>query len=373
LGVIDQLRKPPPVQGEISQQQNFAAVPAFLLEKAAASPTWAGLVEAISAELAGWVADPTQTPAIQMVIGAPHCGVPEALTAWAKAQEWRLVEPPSIRQIKGGGEEWLRQFEHNQDMPLVIPRLEHLYLRHHDGLALLKGALGWLANRKGHSLIGINSWAYTYLNRVMEINALITQPLCPAACDSSHLRIWFQELASGAERFGFVFRQSNNGKFVLPPIGDPEADQGNGLTDYLEYLAAYSNGNPGVAWALWRQGLQYETDDSIDEKAQASAEAGHNRTIWVKSWSQLELPSLSGVLAQNQLFILHALLLHGSLSLNALALILPIETGEVTRILHRLQAAGLVETAGDRWQVPAPVYPAVRNALSLEGYLTDTF
>ncbi len=369
LGAIDHLRKPPDAQGELALQLDLAAVPPYIMERAAAAPDWAELVPALMAALSTWAEAPGQPPAAKLCVGAPHSGIPQALTAWAQEMDWRLVQAPSSEQILDGGEAWLAQFAHNGDLPLVIPRLERLFLRHHDGLSLLQRILDWLIRREARCLIGIDSWSWEYLNRVMGLHALLPQPLTLAPCDFDHLKDWLRQLAARADKLGFVFRQSDNGRLVLPSSNGGEEQ----LTNYLKYLASYSRGNPGVAWNIWRHSLQLEVDDSVEEKALASAKASSQRTMWVKRWSLLDLPDLTGSLSQAQTFVVHALLVHGGLGTKPLARILPLEAVDLTQTLHKLQTASLIELTGDRWQVTALAYPAVREALALEGYLVDVF
>ena len=143
------------------------------------------------------------------------------------------------------------------------------------------------------------------------------------------------------------------------------------VTDYVRHLAAFSRGIPGVAWAIWRYSLQYETDDAVEVKAKETAEQDRRLTMWVKTWSQLGLPELPRPVTQPQLFVLHALLLHAGLTMKGLADVLPLSATEVTESIHRLGPAGLIETVDDKIQVNAISYPIVRKVLSLEGYLVD--
>jgi DNA-binding MarR family transcriptional regulator len=93
--------------------------------------------------------------------------------------------------------------------------------------------------------------------------------------------------------------------------------------------------------------------------------------MWVKTWSQLDLPELPRSVTQPQLLVLHTLLLHAGLTTQGLAEVLPLSASEVIESIHRLRPAGLIETVGDKIQVPAMSYPVVRKALAQEGYLLD--
>lgn len=371
LGLLDHLRKSEITSEAFLTRTDLESVPSYLMERVAAHPDWTVQTPALNQALGAWAREEQPASPIQVVIGAPHSGVPVALAAWAKELGWRLVVAPTYEQILEGGEGWLDQFSHHQEKPLVIPRFEHLYLRHHAGLSLVRRFLDRLWSTKRRCLIGCDSWAWSYLTRALQIDTLVPQPNTLAAFDHEHLRTWLQELASRAERFRVVFRQTDNGHFVLPPAVSRESGETGEVTDYLQHLAAFSRGIPGVAWVTWRYSLQYENDEAAQVKAQENAEQERRLTMWVKTWSQLNLPELPRPVTQPHLFVLHALLLHGGLTPQGLAQVLPLSAAEVTESIHRLRPGGLIETAGDRYQVTAMSYPIVRKVLSQEGYLVD--
>jgi hypothetical protein len=219
------------------------------------------------------------------------------------------------------------------------------------------------------------------------VDAMLRSPWILAPFGQERLRVWLPEIAQGAPKPGFVFRQSDNGKFILPPALDgtaalPDQDQPEPAaspnpSNFLKYLAAYSRGIPGVAWALWRRSLYLAMEQEADEK-----QGGHNnghpeatgdmKTIWVKPWHQLTWPSIPNLPERPQLLlVLHAVILHGGLWGGIVQEVLPFAPMQVLDYLHLLEASGLVESDQGFWRVPPTAYPAVRQALQSEGYLTD--
>ena len=69
--------------------------------------------------------------------------------------------------------------------------------------------------------------------------------------------------------------------------------------------------------------------------------------------------------------MLHALLLHGGLSVDVLDCLLLFGRAELLRCLAGLSAARLVEASGSDWHVPAAGYPAVRRELVAAGLPAD--
>ena len=346
----------------------LTAVPTYLLERIAACPTYDRQISALESALAEWAAAGGAAGKLQVVVGPPASGMGEVLGGWAREHGWWNIAPPDYSDILDGGQTWLETFEHDPDKPLLIADLARLYLRHHNGLDLVRRLLDTLWARNGQCLIGCDSWAWGYLSQALQIDTQLPPPLTMAACDSDHLLAWLGELAAGAERFGFSFRLANNGKYVLQPRNREMVE----VSDYFKHLAAFCRGNPGLIWAIWRSSLQYGANAEVDPKALESAGRDSNRTIWVKNLGSLKLPDLPGA-SQDKLFVLHTLLLHAGLPISELTRLLPLSPAEVMRAIHILRNAGLIQAEGQHLQVSPLGYPAARQILSQEGYLVDAF
>jgi hypothetical protein len=256
-------------------------------------------------------------------------------------------------------------------------------MRHHDGLALIRRLIDWVYAKNVRCLLGCNSWAWAFFQKTLEVDVVFPPPLALQGFDNEHLQQWFRSLASGAEPAAFDFLQANNGKPVLNLAdhrGELEAnEQGqqqtkinerlHGATDFLKYVAGRSRGNPGVAWTIWRRSLRL----AAREEAQKAEAPNASQVLWVKPWSQIDLPFCPPQLSQSDLLVLHALLLHGGLSIEILPQVLPSTTTEIMHSLHELHARGILEKAHERWQVTPLGYPGARQILESEGYLTDQF
>jgi hypothetical protein len=139
------------------------------------------------------------------------------------------------------------------------------------------------------------------------------------------------------------------------------------MSDFLDRMAAYGRGIPGVAWALWHCTLRFarmENEEGVEGIRKGS-------TIWLKPWQELALP---GVPQQNHdelAFVLHTLLLHNGAAAELLTELLPNMGRQILPALQDLQAAGVVEQQQRVWRVTALGYPAVRAFLKDEGYLVD--
>ncbi len=336
------------------------------LDRVAPAPDWAAPAAALDDALADWLADDAPPSSMRAVVGAPGSGTARVLTRWAHRHGWRVLEAPTPEQILHPDDDaWIDRLSDDPETPLVIPRLAHCYLRHHDGLALLRRLLDLLWEGRRRCLVGCDAWAWAYLRNAAQLDALLPPPLMLQAFDAQRLRRWLHALAQrgdGAER---VFRQAADGAFVLPPRPAADDEAPAEPAAYLRHLAGYSHGLPGVAWAIWRGSLR----DTPEEAAEAEAdEAAH--TTWVKPWADLNLPAIPDAGSRSLLYVLHALLLHDGLPAPLLATLLPLPPGEGIRSLHQLKTARLIEATAGRWRVTPTGYPAAHRFIKQEGYLT---
>ncbi|MCG2770779.1 MAG: hypothetical protein L6277_01655 [Desulfobacterales bacterium] len=363
-------------------EKELSQLPQELVDKAAPDPDWSAPLAAMTAVLDSWLDAKVPGSSNQIFVGPPYHGTSEILTAWAQARDWRLVSAPAPEMILTGGQEWLTQLEEDNE-PLVLPHLEHCYLRHYDGLTLLRRLLDHIISQSRRWLVGCDSWAWAYLSKALKVDTVFPTPFILEAFDQERLKIWFQQLAAASGEDTFVFRQLDSGKYVLPPAAGDEAscDQSQGAaaesSGFLKNVAAYSRGIPGIAREVWRRSFGFvnttkEDGEEIDTEAPAAGDDNSAYPIWVKPWSQLKLPGFPGQRASiGLLMVLHTLLIHGGLWSRILPELLPLSPMEILEYLYLLEASGLVESDQGFWRVTPAGYPVVRQMLQSEGYLTD--
>ena len=388
LGFLKKLRRTPSQTEPAISHADLHVFHLHVLDKVVSPPDWHEQFSALNVILEDWLkltADQDRFSA-QIIVGAPYSGTSQGVTHWATTQKWRIIEPPGIEQILEGGKDWLSQLDTDKNMPMVIPSLERFYLRHHEGLTLIRRLLDWLWNNKCRCLIGCDSWAWTYLCKALRIDSLFPNPFILEAFDHERLQRWFQSLSLISGKECFVFRQTDNGKFVIPPK-KPLETPGNkdiqtekplnntskpaSVTNFLNNVASYSRGIPGVAWAIWRCSLRRTPDDDVLKNILEEIETDRCCTLWVIPWSHLNLPIIQYTKNQKQLFVLHALLLHAGLPVQLLSQLLSIPDTELIQILHQLKNSGILDVERGIWRVTPLGYPAVRQFLNSEGYLAD--
>jgi hypothetical protein len=365
-------------EDSVFAEKDLTEVPQDLLDKAAANPDWSAAQAAVTEVLQSWLDAKVPGSSTQIFVGPPYHGTPEILASWGRSQGWRLISPPSPELILAGGETWLTQSDEGNG-PLVLPHLEHCFLRHYDGLILLRRLLDRIFSHSHRWLVGCDSWAWAYLSNAINIDAVFPPPFILEGFDQERLRLWFQQLAAQSEETTFTFRQADNGKFVLPPVSEDGSagEQNQVSSDFLKYIASFSLGIPGIAWTAWRSSLSFvisekENAKENDQQPQSDEPANHAYPIWVKPWSQLSLPKIPSQRASHSLLmVFQALLIHGGLWSRVLPEILPLSPIEIMEHLYLLEAAGLVESQQGFWQVTPLGYPVIRGSLQTEGYLID--
>jgi len=302
------------------------------------------------------------------MVGPPRSGHTDLLERWASRWVVRRIEPPNHEDILSGGRDWLDSWPADAHR-WMLPRLEHCWLRHPAGLALVRELLERASSgRLGRGVIGCDSWAWAYLRHVAALPS--GAPLTLQAFDGERLAALFRALVGPGSRRPVCFRNAQTGKAVLSVDG--EAD-GNGGSD-LQYLAARSRGSVGLARELWRGRLRAEphADSNDEERAAETGADSKETTIWLAAAP--EDPVLASGRDDEVALVLHALLLHNGLSDQLLAELLPLPRFRVQGVLHRLTAAGaIVATPQGRRRVSASGYAAVRELLRAQGFLVDDF
>jgi len=195
------------------------SAPDRLLDEAAPPPSWDAAARALGDTLEEWIAADSPEPCGQVLVGAPGCRADLAVAALARAHRWHLVEPPGADEILRGGGDWIAHLKGLPETPLAIPRLERCYLRHTDGLTLMRRLLEWLWTSRPRCLIGCDNWAWAYLTKFLQIDAFLPSCLTLDPFDGERFNAWFQVLCVPCQTVAFEFRQTDNGEPVLVPKG----------------------------------------------------------------------------------------------------------------------------------------------------------
>lgn len=353
-------------------ESDLRALPQIRLENLAPPIDWAGAVPALEAAFSGRLAADASEPTVCFLIGQPWSGHGDILEKWATLRAADLIAPPDISDILRDARGWLHNWSEKQRL-WVLPRLERCYLRHTNGLSLVRSLLGQALNGDlGQGVIGCDSWAWAYLQRVWPFAQPNTFTL--QAFDGDKLARLFTCLPKKAAVGHVRFCHAKTGTPIIPAW--EEIRQGDyAISKELRQLAAHCRGNPGTAWAYWRNRLRSEPDaaksGSPDQDHDSEQHPGSPDTIWIAA--DMTDPAMPMEADEDMAIILHGLLLHDGLSADVLASILPLPHHRIMSLLLRLSGCELVVRAGGNWKVSALGYATVRRFLRERDYLTDQF
>lgn len=205
---------------------------------------WKEMVGALDAELEDWLELRAHEVPVQFVLFQPHTGQEDLLRQWTDRHDALWVEAPTPEQILNADPHWLGEWP-NIDRLWVLPHLEHCFLRHANGLELVRRFLEWAASgRLGRGLIGCDSWGWAYLKRVSPPPQW--SPLTLQAFDGERLaRLFTSKRDAGGHNNCVRFLNAKTGKTILCSPPEQESE----ISSELNQLAARCRGNFGMALA----------------------------------------------------------------------------------------------------------------------------
>jgi hypothetical protein len=238
-------------------ESDLRALPQVRLENLAPPIDWEDVAKALDVALLDWLEADDSEPTVCFLIGQPWCGHGKILEKWAAMRDADLITTPSSSVILRGEPDWLPKWGTNQRL-WVLPCLERCYLRHVDGLTLIRAVLERaVGGDLGRGVIGCDSWTWAYLQRVWPLAQPKTLTL--QAFDGDKLtRLFACPAKQGASR-RFRICHAKTGTLIIPSW--EEIAQGDYVVSKeFKQLAAHCRGNPGTAWAYWRNRLRSEPD-----------------------------------------------------------------------------------------------------------------
>ncbi|MDX1637685.1 MAG: hypothetical protein R3281_06935 [Balneolaceae bacterium] len=306
-----------------------------------------------------------------VIVTQPYSMLTSVIKSWAEQRNRQLVSAPELSGDLANssnnllpGSDW------------IIPDLRSWFERSPDGLQNIRALLSYIqAAASTRGIVVCSSWAWNYLDKAVGLKTFDTRAYTLRSLDAEALAgylLGYAERATGRE---VEFCNSTNGKYVLHRQTDPQDRDKKEVqfNDLIEQLASYSRGNMTLAFRFWSNCLRTEPDTDIEESKQQEKMGNGTLTYWVIPWSEQDLPVVPAGFNWLQNTILHTLIIHGSLDTAQFSRLLPHTEDERNRAFADLEQHELVETRNDRYRVAMEAYPAVRQHLAQNGFLTDKF
>jgi len=360
-----------PLETHATAEEDLRALPTIQLENLAPPVHWDAASTALDRLL---TARPDDGPKSEIffLIGQPHIDQAAILRQWSISRSAAILEAPDPAAV-------LSRKSHEKknrkpvDSGWVIPELERWFLRHANGLWLVRELLEQVASGEmGGGIIGCNSWAWAYLQRVWPIpnpTALVFQ-----AFDGQALTRYFTVSSRAGGEKQVRFLNARTGEPLLSRSGEKTGTKEE-VSRELQQLAAHCRGNVAIARQYWRKRLrtapESEQARTHDVDAASLGLSAGEDVVWLAPG--IEAPVLPVETGEDLIFLLHNLLLHNGLNAPTLTELMPVPKTQIVSNLLRLQSMELVENSEDVWRVSALGYPGVREFLRSHGYLVDAF
>jgi len=355
-------------------QQILSAIPRTKLDRVIPAINWEEVALALDQYFREHFNQPQPTTTT-LILCPPASDLSIVLNFWGKQHKWNLLPSPDYNEILDTPDSWFETLLPVLQEPFIIPHLEHWFLRHLRGLKLLRMLLDRVQTSPTPCILGLDTWAWSYLKYAIQIDAFPQSTIILKAFDSNMLHSFFTELSHQNYKRQIFFRETTTGKLVLKSENSDIQPQKILKFDdnFLKNLAGYTHGNPLLAWNIWRNSLRTDPDEEFLSKEEDSDVilSDKRRTLWILPWEKVGVPTVPDSLKLIDLIVLQTLLLHNGVVRDFLPNLLPFTVEEVNRTIAYLTKLGFIEAFDDRLRINRLVYPRIRDKLNGEGFLTD--
>lgn len=245
---------------------------------------------------------------------------------------------------------------------VAIPRLEWLFLRCIGGLETIEALRDLVAGDSSRFwLIGCNSWAWQYLEKVYQINAYLTNTITVPPLQDEHTQEWLQPLTT---EFNLNW-QADNEWLQLRIKETKKATRKHQELDevakikqgYYEKLTDISQGIGNVAGDLWWRSWKIDDTNTDTEETRYAI-------------TRPKLPDLPILIVEDH-YLLYSLLLHGGMSLAHLTTSLGKSQSVVKSRTQYLLQNGVIGKEQNLLYVNPAYYPRLKSLLGNNNFLVD--
>jgi hypothetical protein len=196
--------------------------------------------------------------------------------------------------------------------------------------------------------LGAGQVGWEYLNSVAKLEAYCGEVFTLPELTTEQLRSWFEPII---DELNITFNDPEIDRRILQNDKDNQ-------THYFESLSDVSNGVSTVAIQAFLKSIRYE---------EANSELEVDSAIIAKVPQLPDLPDLESA----DLYILYSLLLHGDLTISALAESLGDDRTEVQARVQVLRHQGIIEQRKKVIKINPIHYPNVKRELANNNFAID--
>ena len=326
------------------------------------------IVSTLNEAFEQWQNSPSNTNNSLVVLSSPITSVSRILTEtleeWTEQKQVSIrllpftARPVKIETVESKLKHYFeQQSKKNSDEGLevaVIPNLSWCFLRSLEGLKGIEylQTLLFKNDKNRFWIIGGGQVGWQYLNSVCAIEAYCGQVFTLPAIEPKQLAHWFEPIV---KELKINFDDPSIDKKIL------ESDKDN-KTNYFERLADISEGVSTIAIQGFLKSIRYEKIDDGDDRTSPEPEK-----LVAQVPKLPELPELESV----DQYILYSLLLHGDLTISALAESLGDEKAEVQSRIQLLRQEGVVEEKDTILKINPIHYPKIKRELAGNNFIIN--
>lgn len=236
---------------------------------------------------------------------------------------------------------------------VVVPNLSWCFLRSFEGLAGIEylQSLLYDGSIDRFWIIGGGEVGWQYLDSVCAIEAYCGEVFSLPEIPADKLQSWLEPVIN---KLNIIFDEPRIKKQIL------DGDKDN-KTSYFERLADISNGVAIVAVQAFLQSIYYEEAE----------ETNHTEPKQDNLVAQTpKLPSLPDLESADQ-YLLYSLLLHGDLTIAALAESLGDSESEVQGRVQLLRRQGIIEQRDRILKINPIYYPRIKQELAANNFIIN--
>ena len=307
-----------------------------------------------------WRDRPTSTNNSIVILTSPVMVVSRAIIDliedWSTSKQVKVKilpwndRPVELNSIQSKLQQYLNRepakIAEGQTELVVIPHLSWCFLRSMDGL----DGIDYLQQMLLHEadrfwVIAAGQITWDYLNSITDIEADCGRVFALPKLNGKDLQQWFQPVV---DRLQISFANPSLESKILE--GDKDAE-----SIYFEDLASVSKGVSVIALNAFLASISYEPPDGDEERGVIQAESP-------------ELPNLPTLESMDH-YILYFILLHGDITLSALAHSIGDRESRIRKRIRFLREEGLVEEDEEILKVNPIYYPKLKQELTNNNFV----
>ncbi|MGF1520406.1 MAG: hypothetical protein ACFCVB_21750 [Nodosilinea sp.] len=235
---------------------------------------------------------------------------------------------------------------------IVLPPLEQCYLRCIGGWRGIEWLRDTVSAQPNYFwVMPSNTWAWTFLSRVCQVEAYLNYTCPLPRLDRDALRDWLTPLA---ETLGQPLSETDESSSALGDIS-------------WSTFADLCEGRPEVARSLWLRSLRLQQSDRPEQPQ--IPDQGQPLPVPLRQ-VQSALPSLPDLEAPDH-YVIHALMLHGVMARSHLAISLGQPESMVHVQVQMLRQAGLLRLRQAGLSIQPAYYSRLYTELDTNNFLTE--